>query len=497
MEWQEVGGRMWKSLRLRTKIEAIVAIFFIVLLVTASVASVSRTITDSSDSVETYIRNSNGKYWPPTGANLQIAVDDLTSGGTVYVPARTIDLSSDLTINNNVWLKGSGIGNTVLRQADGTTFFSGVIDANTKNNFTISDLTVDGNIAGVIVGYNCITIRTCTDFIVRDVSVINPEHNGIRISAGCSRGIISNIIGEYIQPSTAGDQVINVVDSRQLAIDNVVVKNWDGLSQALDFSGTKESTVSNINVNNVLLGMKLTGSASSMTENCTFTNLIFTNITGNGAAAGISIGYAKHCSFNNIQLYMKVTAGPDGGMGIDSTSSFINLNNILVYRSDGVGLTIAANNVSASNIFIRDTTRYTGVYITGKDITISNINIQNSYASGIKMASTLRVTIIGGIIENSGVGTSEYGIEILGTKYTVLNSLIIVNNKGDGLDATQDTNSNYTITNCYFYGNAKAIDTGATDNYYVIIGNTCYEDAIDDNNAGATKVIANNIATIT
>jgi len=501
MEWQEVGGRMWKSLRLRTKIEAIAAIFFIVLLVTASVASVSRTITDSSDSVETYIRNSNGKYWPATGANLQTAINDLTSGGTVYVPVGTIDLSSDLTINNKVWLKGSGIGNTVLRQADGSTTHSGVIRCHSKNNFTISDLTIDGNLAGVAEGYNCIDIKDCSKFIVRDISIINPTRNGICIYSSSFKGIISNIFCEHSPGTapTAGYHALDIGYSRQIAINNIVIQNFVGTTQAIDFAGIRDSTISNINVNNSAMAMKVTGNSASPTENCTFTNLVFKEITG---GEGIKIEYTKRCSFNNIQVSLHTTSGESQAFMVYTSSGitkFINLNNIYIDHSNGTGLTVTADNVSINNIFIYNTTKNQGLYLSGDDITISNLHIRNAYSSGVKITGTLRVTIIGGIIDdNYYPGGYGYGIDMEGTKYTVLEGLHIFNNNGDGIETGGGTaNSNYTITNCYFYGNAKAIDTGATDNYYIIIGNTCYGDAIDDNNAAATKVIANNIATIT
>jgi hypothetical protein len=39
------------------------------------VSGFTRTITDNYDTVDTLIRNSNGKYWTATGDNIQLAVD--------------------------------------------------------------------------------------------------------------------------------------------------------------------------------------------------------------------------------------------------------------------------------------------------------------------------------------------------------------------------------------------------------------------------------------
>lgn len=90
-----------QKIKFRTKVEIFGAIVFVALLVAVSAASVTRTITDSTDNSYTFIRNSNGKYWEATGANLQIAVNDLaTTGGTVWVGS-DITLTSALKINKS------------------------------------------------------------------------------------------------------------------------------------------------------------------------------------------------------------------------------------------------------------------------------------------------------------------------------------------------------------------------------------------------------------
>ena len=74
------------KLRIQTKIEVLVGISIILLTLVISVASISRTITSDSDNIDTFIRNSNGNYWEATGANIQAAIDDLSLGGTVWLP---------------------------------------------------------------------------------------------------------------------------------------------------------------------------------------------------------------------------------------------------------------------------------------------------------------------------------------------------------------------------------------------------------------------------
>lgn len=44
-----------------------------------------RWINDSYDNKDTLIRNSNGNYWAATGANIQLALDDLAEIGRAHV----------------------------------------------------------------------------------------------------------------------------------------------------------------------------------------------------------------------------------------------------------------------------------------------------------------------------------------------------------------------------------------------------------------------------
>ncbi len=59
------------------------------------------------------IHNSNGNSWAPTGANIQLAINDLnsTNGGTVWLPAGTFELTNPLNLwNRSITLEGVGIG---------------------------------------------------------------------------------------------------------------------------------------------------------------------------------------------------------------------------------------------------------------------------------------------------------------------------------------------------------------------------------------------------
>jgi len=67
-----------------------------------------------------YIKNSNGKLWEATGSNIQLALWDLnsTSGGTVWLPSGTLNISTTIFPINNTCIVGAGQGSTIVELAD-------------------------------------------------------------------------------------------------------------------------------------------------------------------------------------------------------------------------------------------------------------------------------------------------------------------------------------------------------------------------------------------
>jgi len=101
-------------IKLRTKIEIMLVTAFLINLGIISVLSVNRTISDTQDDVETFIRNSNGNYWNVTGENIQLAIWDLnnTNGGKVLFPSGTYNITKSITPINNLNIIGNGMNST-------------------------------------------------------------------------------------------------------------------------------------------------------------------------------------------------------------------------------------------------------------------------------------------------------------------------------------------------------------------------------------------------
>jgi len=173
----------------RTKIEAVFAVTLLLLISVSSVHSVTRIISSTEDTVATYIRNSNGKYWEATGDNIQAAIDDLGSdGGVVWLPNATISVMQ-------VWINESGIsliGHNTKLQFDLTRFSSfqdnkGIITMNA--DYTLIDgIEVDGS---MIWNYslnpapnpnvNGIVLFDADYSIVRNCEVHHTQSDGIKM----------------------------------------------------------------------------------------------------------------------------------------------------------------------------------------------------------------------------------------------------------------------------------------------------------------------------
>jgi hypothetical protein len=117
--------------KLRTKIEVFIALLMFVVIATITAVSVTRTITDSGDSIDTYVRNSNGKYWSMSEANIQVAINDLTysgnyKNGIVWIPGnKTITINTGIVLKKYVTLDLQGSCFDVRSNVDGVTMAEG------------------------------------------------------------------------------------------------------------------------------------------------------------------------------------------------------------------------------------------------------------------------------------------------------------------------------------------------------------------------------------
>lgn len=328
----------------------ILLITFVVILVLGAgfTYAVTRVIDSDSDDYITYIRNSNGKYWAATSANIQTAINDLTVGGIVWLPDGTFDITDNIEDNgvDNITLVGTGIG-TLIAGGDGVT--QNIIHLTSVNNWTLKDFAIDGNnlanakggdnklqnniyiedcnririlgVDSVFAVYHGIILDNSHYCIMDDVFAEGAGFNQLDIYAGSSYNIISNSVSINCTTDDTGVACIKIHGGNNNTItgNTVYANNTQGI-------GLLSEADDNI--------------VSSNTITCENQDHgIF--ITGAGCSRNVVIGNTIRCGSTGIYIYIS--------SGIRENYNVIDGNTI---DSDGRGIYIRGTdrNIISNNM---------------------------------------------------------------------------------------------------------------------------------------------------
>lgn len=458
------------KIKLRTKLEIFGALLVIALLVTVSAASLTRTITDSTDNFSTFIRNSNGNYWEATGTNLQSAINDLTSGGTVWLPSGMLTITSRIYLNNNIALIGGGVNVTRIYSNQPGAFIPVTVDG--KQNVTISGLTIDMN----NVGSNGMYITGGAKNIwITDVSLYHVGYQGIYTS-GVQFLYISNVKVKHGDSSaTHGFGLDALKDS---VIDNCIFEDYE----------TDPATGIGIDVHG---------------ENVTMSNII---IKGGGWLEGLKNPTSKHIIISNIIITDTYSYALKLQQGIDTL-----VNNFYIENCErGIEAYSDLDGLSLINGIIKNS-REVGMNIESSNASLSNIEIYNSVGSGFRLGSTAKNTLLNNVrVFKSGSYNkiyasnfvmsncifsygSDMGLSIESASNFKIIGCIFEGNTGDAIDTTGASGcNNYAITDCTFKNNAQGIDCNTNDDRIIITLNHFIGDTLDDHYI-SKGYVANNI----
>lgn len=343
-------------LRLRTKIEAVVAILFLMVLAAVTVASVTRTISDSGDDSYTLIRNSKGNYWEATEINLQSAIDDLTTGGTIWLPICTINVVNIIYLDDKINLIGVGYEST-LRLPDNTN--KDILRINGKKNILIENVHFDVNGGGqTTYGHNAIDIY------------------------GTSKNV--TIRGCYFNEGVAS--IIDVQeDASYITVDSCYFngRNHEGYGGAIWFSGDYCIAKNNMILDTYACGIVLeSGTGLSPPKNCIIDGNIITGEISHGIHMEGS-NKANNCTITNNHIF--------------------DLNSTAYLAADNhysIGIFLQNNSICSNNRI--ENVHYYGIMSFGDTIISDNIIKNVAAKSGIRSNSGHAV-IKGNIIEHVGL----------------------------------------------------------------------------------------------
>lgn len=207
-----------------------------------------------------------------TGADIQAAINSLpASGGFVDIPAGTYSVTSDIVLNDNVYLRGAGIDQTILVSNSGTH----VVYKKHGANMGVSDMTINANnnaTRGIFFWYadNVYTDRvkvydsTRNNIQYRYVSVgaiQNSETYGAGTSNGSGHGIVSddNQSSDHTAAGALAEFNSDFQGYGALWTNNVLIANnyaHDNGDYGIDWHGDDSEIACNILEDNFTGGAK-------------------------------------------------------------------------------------------------------------------------------------------------------------------------------------------------------------------------------------------------
>lgn len=402
-------------------------------------------------------------------STIQAAINDLPStGGIVFIPAGTYNVTAAISVPANVTLWGAGTS-TILKIPDSTITSTAVnIVANTasgNSGIVIRDLVLDGNrnnqsptgggfdSAGInfnpavnkskilnctirnIIGDAIVLANGCGNNEVRGNSITNIGKNGItQSSQGIGIYIITNCHDNLVAGNEffdiMGGSVVNLQGGlRTQIVDNrinVGSGNTKGI-QLASFGGTTPSN--NVVANNEIrdlgdVGIYLNGADRNTVQGNIVSGCTFEGIEINGQG---NIIFGNTCSYNHRDA---AAAQPANGIALNGDGA-----------SGRVGNSIQCNscfNNDDNGIRIVDDVHGTVVY--------GNVCFNNAYRSasnglfdGIQVTTTVaarsgsNISIMGNrCFDNQSTKTQRYGINAAGG---IFKSIVLGNVTMDNLTA--------------------------------------------------------------
>jgi len=453
----------------------------VVSLLALSVPAPTRVISDTGDNVDTFIRNSNGGIWDASGANIQLAIDDLgTEGGTVWIPDGNYDFSSQIQIkNNSVRLLGEGqyitftkttsipgglllINGSGINDMKGNHLIENIEFCNTGYTSAISGAFINCTYISGINIKNCrfrfnddeaIIMRTVWNsdisecYIQQCGNVTNGNSSLYYVSAGsgdCEIPWIRNNLFEG-----GGDCCINNTDAN--ANHAQIVDNWFEYENAVPTRAY----------------IYWKGHYATIKGNDIIGNSLTPDVIGiltHGTRSTVSDNEVTYCE-----------------VGIEGSWASIIDSNTMAYCDNGIktngGCVVSNNMLQSCGVSVGDIgiDIYGGCTVTGNHI---NTGLENF--TQIRVLATYEGAIISGN-RLSGYSKVDYGIHIINSN---CHNNSIIGNFFDGIydvSAITDSGSNTTIKDNwgYDYSSYQYIPCAASDPYsspsdgamYLVTGN--------------------------
>lgn len=429
---------------------------------------------------DTFIKNSNGKYWSPSGSNFVTAYNDLSNGGKLFLPSGEFIITSDLSLLNNTVIEGINYKETVIILASTCTNGLEAVSGDYRHNITLRNLKIDAQCNAT----QCLYLTRCYDVTIENVWLNGSTYDNFYSEYDNRRWTINNLkvtgMSNPTGTSLFGIDLVNLYDS---CFENIYIFDSVDSLGMMDLSRSENITINNLHIMNAFSdGLKIAGIVSAPSRNINLNNIYLTGFKDNSAGedcyAFYTAGYVYNLNVNNMIV------DKSGTIYIDDVR-YGNFNNIYVNNTLTYGTNVAGHGIvfitsyhcNLNNFHIYDVKR-AGLYLSScHNLTLSNGDVVNSVYRGCVMENCIDVTFDSVNFLNG----DSHGAELISCSHFIFDKCKFAYNTYDGIDSTSGACNNYSIVNCMFDHNNGGIDMSTTDDWVYLAGNFFYDDTVDQN----------------
>ena len=471
--------------------------------------ALTRTITGSSDEIETFIRNSNGNYWTATADNIQTAIWDLNStGGTVWLPICDITATNaPIEVNDGIHIIG------VTKNDTSGTHITGISGQNLFNINGDDGMTSSGSIRNLALSQPDSTgigikIYQASFFVVENCLITRFE-KAIEVS---NNSYHCKILNNRLKLSEHYEIYISdFANNIEISGNDFAPKGDSSHPFSIYASEVYDNRTSHIQILNNWFEFG-TGNGSHIVGGFT-DSIISENSIGNtnGVGDGINIstfsnanGYLTIISNNRIQCGSNGNgiATRDGG----SCNGLIIESNTISNCKNGMIFTVSGEPQINNNIIFNNDLRGIKCDITKGGGIVTNNFIKSNGDDGVYEATLVNSNKI---YSNTGHGiykctmcsdniireNTDGGIYLIGDNSIVTGNKIN-SNTGRGLHL-HGVSNNCTISNNLFYdpdGNPQTTGIDDDGDYNFICNNDfSTQGGTTIDSIGSNTIVLNNI----
>ncbi len=347
---------------------------------------------------------------------IQAALTSLAvSGGTVYAPAGTYLVTTQLTVPSNVAVVGEGIGITKFSATSAMTASQAVFYGNGSNTMRFENFSILGNTNGTNGAGSGIHCKTGSGNQIRNVFVSNTTQAGIRLEEQNTAWVDSCWLQSNGRTGYTDNHGIMIYSALGSTVANYGIKITNNKVKNSFRKGITDYAP-NADIYDILID-------NNTVEDCGLGGIYMGTPTGRNIR--ITNNYAANC-------YLGIEFGP------------------------------SKDSIIAENTIISTTTNNGINFYGNTNLVIANNTIANSAVHGISAVTVIgtsnnQILIIGNTIRNSNRSNSGFGvgIQMLDTS----GGIVIGNFVTDDIGFTESTYGivdGSTSVNCQFVANSIA-----------------------------------------